>query len=113
MEYEKNVYKRKDIQLLSLLSFMYKSRIVENLNCKTTSITLRSDSKIKFRETLTHKTTVQKSPYYRGIALWNSLTPSLQKENTLLKFKQKIKAFSPNSYGQTVHIRKTRKKDIT
>ena len=81
---------------------------MENLNCKTTSITLRSDSQIKFRETLTHKTTVQKS-----IALWNSLTPSLQKENTLLKFKQKIKAFTPNSYGQTVHIRKTRKKDIT
>ena len=72
---------------------------------KQTSLVLRSSKKIKFIEKLTRKTTVQKSPFYRGISLWNSLTPSLQKENTLLKFKKQLKNTFPGRYAQIVHVR--------
>ena len=129
IEYEKDYTKREKIKTLmleygignlkqrrdnQLLSFMYnESRRIENLNCKMDGMALRSDSKIKFREKLTRKTTVQKSPYYRGIALWNTLTPLLQKENTLLKFKRKLKITFPNRYAQIIHTRKARRKDTT
>ena len=80
---------RRDLQLLT---FMYNESLnADNLNLRSHNILLRSSNKIKFMEKLTRKTSVQNSPYYRGIALWNCLSESLQKEPTLVKFKNKIK----------------------
>ena len=121
IEYERDYNKQKDIKTLmreygignlrhrrdvQLLPFMYsESRKPSNLMRKQTSLVLRSSNKIKFIEKLTCKTTVQKSPFYRGFSLWNSLTPSLQKENTLLKFKKQLKNTFPGRDAQIVHVR--------
>ena len=67
-----NIRHRRDLQLLS---FMYtESKSPLNLNLKSPSIILRNSNKVKFREKLTRKTQVQNSPYFRGIALWNTLS---------------------------------------
>ena len=107
IEYEREYQNRNDIKVLmkdygiesirhrrelQLLSFMYNESLDKtNLNQTSTSLILRSSNKIKFREKLTRKTSVQNSPYYRGISLWNSLPETIQKRNTLLKFKRSIK----------------------
>ena len=54
-------------------------------------MTLRSSKKIKFKETVTSKTIIPKSPYFRGVALWNALPVDLQHVKTLSKFKNLIK----------------------
>ena len=107
IEYERDFRKRKDIKLLmteygignlrhrrnlQLLSFMYtESHNVINLNRRSINLTLCSSNKVKFKEKLTRKTTVQNSPYYRGIFLWNTLSESVQKINSLQKFKKSLK----------------------
>ena len=79
---------RRDLQLLT---FMYNESLnTDNLNRRSHNILLRSSNKIKVMEKLTCKTSVQNSPYYRGIALWNCLSESLQKE-PLVKFKNNFK----------------------
>ena len=75
-----------------LLHFMYnESKTLLNLNKRNINITLRSDNKVKFKEKLTRKTTIQNSPYYRGIQLWNTLPANVQKSESLTVFKRKIK----------------------
>ena len=112
IEYEKDYKKRANMKVLmteygigslkerrdlQLLSFMYnESHIADNLNQKSNSLILRSSKKIKFKEKLTRKTTVLNSPYYRGISLWNNLTGTIQKIETLRKFKLKLKQLYPN-----------------
>ena len=93
-----NIRHRRDLQLLS---FMYnESRSAINLNQHSTSLLLRSSNKIKFKETLTRKTQVQKSPYFRGISLWNTLTEATQKQGTLRKFKCVIKSSFINRHNK-------------
>ena len=78
IEYEKDYSKREDHKVLmerygiqnirqrrkqQLLPFMYnESLIPSNLNFKSTSLILRSNNKVKFKEKLTMKTSVQNSP---------------------------------------------------
>ena len=77
-----------------LLSFMYvESKNKNNLNMRNINLTLRSDARVKFREIITKKTTVQNSPYFRGIALWNKLPEAIQKLETLSKFKYCMKQY--------------------
>ena len=54
-------------------------------------MTLRSNAKVKFREKFTRKTIVLNSPLYRGYELWNILTEEIQKLDSLLVFKNRIK----------------------
>ena len=82
----------RDRRKRQLLHFMYcESKVKPNLNRRETNITLRSNNKVKFIEKLTRKTTIQNSPYYRGIQLWNKLPENIQKSGTTKVFKQKIK----------------------
>ena len=107
IEFKDKAHREKDLHVLmrnyriepirerrhrQLLSFMYtESKVKSNLNIKTRNITLRSDNKVKFVEKLTKKTVVQKSPYYRGIEMWNKLPEAVQKLETLAKFKKRLK----------------------
>ena len=83
IEYSKKDQREKDLGILlknykiepirerrkkQLLSFMYaESKLSLNLTTGNSKIVLRSDNKVKFIEKLTRKTTVQNSPYYRGM----------------------------------------------
>ena len=80
-----NIRHRQELQLLFL---MYnENKVAYYLNQTTTNIVLCSSKKVKFKEKLTKKTTVQNSPYYSGVKLWNTLPDFIQKEQTLIKFK--------------------------
>ena len=68
-------------------------------------MTLRSSAKISFIEKLTVKTLVHKSPYNRGVLLWNTLTEEQHHISTLklLKKNNKKCKFSIDS-GVYVHF---------
>ena len=59
----------------------------------TCTIKLRSSNKIKLKSRFTRLTKVQKSPYHRGMALWNTLPDILQAEPSKSKFKREIKRY--------------------
>ena len=84
-----NIRLRRDEQSLA---FMYMLSLnIEFINNRRPIMTLRSSKKIKFKETVTSKTIIQKSPYFRGVALWNALPVDLQHVKTLSKYKNLIK----------------------
>ena len=68
-----------------------KSREMGNLYVKSCNINLRSANKIKLKSQLIRLTKVQRSPFYRGLDLWNALPDGLQHEPSKTKFKCKIK----------------------
>ena len=53
-------------------------------------ITLRNSSKIKFKSRTTRLTTVLKSPFYRGVRLWDRLSEETQRATTKVKFKKML-----------------------
>ena len=78
----------------NLLCLVYdQSRDQVNVQEQTCTIKLRSSNKIKLKSRFTRLTKVQKSPYYRGLALWNTLPDILQIEPSKLKFKREIKRY--------------------
>ena len=80
---------RRDEQLLA---FMYSiSRDKDYIDSRRPLITLCSTNKIKFTEKLTVKTLILKSPYNRGVILWNTLPASLQHAHTIKMFKKLVK----------------------
>ena len=84
-----NIRHRRKVQLLS---FMFtESKNSENIKSERPDMTLRSNAKVKFRETFTRKTIVLNSPLYRGYELWNILPEEIQKLDSLLVFKNRIK----------------------
>ena len=50
----------------------------------------RGDLKIRFRKRRAKTSFYQKSPYYRGITLWDTLTKEVQKIPTKDAFKSEI-----------------------
>ena len=62
-----------------------------NLNCSRPGIILRSSSKIKLRDRKTALTKVQKSPYNRGVSLWDRLPADVQRATTKVKFKNMVR----------------------
>ena len=62
-----------------------------NLNCSRPGIILRSSTKIKFRNRKTALTKVQKSPYNRGVSLWDRLPADVQRATTKVKFKNMVR----------------------
>ena len=90
-----NIESLKTRRKKNLLCLMYdQSR--ENMNVLDTccNINLRSSSKIKLKSRFTRLTKVQKSPYYRGLVLWNNLPDTLQTESCKTKFKRNIKRYN-------------------
>ena len=75
----------------SLLRLMYnQSKINSNVQDKKDYMTLRSTNKIKLKSDFTKLSKVQRSPYYRGLKLWNNLPESTQKEESKVKFKKEL-----------------------
>ena len=76
----------------SLLRLMYRqSKDDVNRDIIKKGMILRSDKKIKLKVEFTRLSKIQKSPYYRGLDLWNKLPDSIQKESSIIKFKSKVK----------------------
>ena len=79
----------------NMLKLMYdQSKDVDNVQENHCKITLRSTNKGKMKSSFTRLTKVIKSPYYRGLELWNSLPKRLQKEPSKIKFKSTIKKYN-------------------
>ena len=78
------------------LSVMYRqARNINNLDLRRPDTNLRSNLKIKFRNKVTQLTKVQKSPYYRGVTLWDMLPLDVQRATTKVKFKQGLSRHIP------------------
>ena len=73
------------------LALMY--RLSKNglyLDTARPKIALRSRNKVKFTTAKTKLTKVMKSPFYRGVTLWEMLTAQVQRATTKVKFKMLI-----------------------
>ena len=67
-----------------------------NVDISRPGIDLRSKPKVKLENKFTAITKVYYSPLYRGIRLWDQLSPSLQKEENKLRFKAELNQFNWN-----------------
>ena len=73
------------------LSVIYRNtRNVNNLEIGRPDISLRSNSKIKFKISTTKLTKVQMRPFVRGVLIWDHLPEAVQRATTMVKFKQDI-----------------------
>ena len=61
------------------LSVMFRqARDDNNLDTRRPDTDLRSNRKIRFRNKVTQLTKIQKSPYYRGVTLWDRIPVEVQ-----------------------------------
>ena len=73
------------------LALMYRmSRIDAYIDQDKPEIVLRNRLKIKFITPKTKLTKVMKSPYYKGITLWDMLPLEIQRATTKVKFKGQV-----------------------
>ena len=71
------------------LALMYRlSKIDDYLDTARPEIVLRNRDKIKFITPKTKLTKVLKSPYYRGVSLWDMLPQQVQRATTKVRFKK-------------------------
>ena len=78
------------------LSVMFRqSHDTNNLDSYRPETNLRSNLKIRFKNKITRLTKVQRSPYYRGITLWDRLPVAVQKATTKVKFKCDLSRYIP------------------
>ena len=93
----KNIPKTFHLELFLYQRYIQNSNfiILSRTNCEgiILSIFLQLNLKIGIQSlfSVTSKTIIQKSPYFRGVALWNALPVDLQHVKTLSKFKNLIK----------------------
>ena len=74
------------------LALMYRhSKTPSNLDQKRPALVLRNNNKVKFKTKTTLLTKVQKSPYHRGVSLWDHLPEDVQRATTKVKFKNFLK----------------------
>ena len=74
------------------LSLMYRhSQDCKNLDVYRPDIELRNVLKVRFKSRITQLTKVQKSPYNRGVTLWDRLPVAVQRATTKVKFKNGLK----------------------
>ena len=106
IEYCIDKNKRKDIDVLhimynieklsvrrnrNLTKIMYReSKDMKNINLLRPQMELRSNTKVKMKLKFTSLTRVQMSPLYRALKLWDSLPPTLQKEDDYQTFKSEL-----------------------
>ena len=94
--YYHTIYRIEDMKTRrkrNLLRLMYiQSKCDANLCAKKKHIQLHSDVKIKMKSDFTRLTKIQRSPYYRGLGLWNALPEHVQKEPNKYKFKSAVKS---------------------
>ena len=78
------------------LAVMYRqSHVNSNLDTRRPEADLRSNLKIRFKNKVTQLTKVQRSPYYRGITLWDRLPVAVQRATTKVKFKRDLAIYVP------------------
>ena len=76
----------------SLLRIMYsQSKQTLNVQNDESKMSLRSSKKVKLKSDFTRLTKIQRSPFYRGLKLWDTLPEHVQKERNRLKFKNNVK----------------------
>ena len=76
----------------NLLKIMYKESKVElNIDVYRPIRLTRSTTHVKLKHNFTRLTKIQRSPYYRGLELWDKLPRELQVLNTSEKFKNAIR----------------------
>ena len=68
---------------------------IDNLVTYRPDTGLRNNPKIKFKNKITQLTKVQKSPYYRGVTLWDRLPVDVQRATTKVKFKRELTRYLP------------------
>ena len=51
---------------------------------------LRSSKAVKMNHKFTRLTKIQKSPYYRGLALWDKLPQEIQNDKSKTEFKTTV-----------------------
>ena len=75
-----------------LLLFIYKKSKSDNkfLDQQRPKMELRSRNKVKIKYPFTNKAKVQNSPLYRGIFLWNQLSPDIQNIDAINEFKRTV-----------------------
>ena len=75
----------------SLLNHMFvESKNLINIQIKDMSMSLRSSKKLTLKSDFTRLTKIQRSPYYRGLQLWNSLPEDTQNEQNRIRFKASV-----------------------
>ena len=86
-----------------LLLFIYKKSKIDkqSLNTQRPKMELRSRNKVKFKQMFTDKSKVMNSPFYRGIFLWNKLSPEIQKAKDVSTFKSMVRSLIDS--GQIIH----------
>ena len=78
------------------LSIMYRhAHDSSNLDFRRPDTNLRSNLKIRFRNKITPLTKIQKSPYYRGVSLWDRLPVDVHRVTTKVKFKRDLARYIP------------------
>ena len=79
----------------NLVKLMYiESKKSVNIEMHRPKMTLRSSNSVKLTHRFTKLTKIQKSPYYRGLELWDKLPSDIQKLESKIEFKNKIKHLS-------------------
>ena len=90
-------YKIEDLRLRrkrNLVKIMCnQSMCTKNLKVETSKMRLQSANKVKIKKVFTNKTKVFNSPFYRGLRLWDSLPPAIQKEENKYVFKKKVSTY--------------------
>ena len=71
------------------------SKLERNIDMYGPQRQLRSSGNVKMK--FTRLTKIQKSPYYRGLSLWDGLPKELQLVESRQVFKERIKKYDLNS----------------
>ena len=91
LENRYNIVPLKERRKRHHLSLMYRlSSIDQYLESRRPAVNLRSRNKIKFLVPTTKLTKVIKSPFYRGVSLWDMLSVTVQRATTKVRFKKLI-----------------------
>ena len=107
IEYQLDRTKRRDLNMLykrykleplesrrkrNLVKLMYsESKNPLNRDNYRPKIVLRSSKSVKMSHKFTRLTKIQKSPYYRGLELWDKLPQDIHKIESKIEFKNKIR----------------------
>ena len=82
------LYKRRQRNLLKIM--FDQSNVEENIEYYRPDRILRSNNNVKLKSNFTRITKIQRSPYHRGINLWDKLPRSIQCEKDKKRFKKSV-----------------------
>ena len=78
----------------NLLKIMYKeSKVDGNIDMYRPQQVLGSTKNVKLKHKFTRLTKIQRSPYYRGLELWDKIPLDIQTSTTSIEFKNAIRGY--------------------